>query len=176
MHYSTTIILAAVAYVGAEKVYNTAPGKTLARRQQFCGTDVTLTNWYCDNSISECCSGTFIFSCMPLGAQCCTTGYWCPSTQDCLLDTSTGLQMCITTDGDEVDATGDTGSSSTGDDGGNGDTPDDPDTDGGEEDGSDNSNSDDTDGSSVPVPDAAAVNGLSLGSLVAVAGAAIVLL
>jgi hypothetical protein len=39
MHYSTNIILAAVAYVGAEKVYNTAPGKTLARRQQFCGTD-----------------------------------------------------------------------------------------------------------------------------------------
>lgn len=50
-------------------------------------------DWFCDNTL--CCVGTTgAWTCMPNNAQCCATGYFCPTGYDCYVSTSTGQQYC----------------------------------------------------------------------------------
>jgi hypothetical protein len=50
-------------------------------------------NWFCENTL--CCVGTTgAWTCMPNNAQCCATGYFCPTGYDCYVSTSTGQQYC----------------------------------------------------------------------------------
>lgn len=58
---------------------------------------------------------------MPSGYSCCTTGFYCKPDETCLLDTSTGVQNCISNDADATRAAdssdaGETGSKHKSDD------------------------------------------------------------
>ncbi|KAH7325654.1 hypothetical protein B0I35DRAFT_116176 [Stachybotrys elegans] len=164
----------AVAVDTSTRQHNPAEVRSLTERQEFCGTDILGFNWFCNNAIAACCSGTDILGCMPLGANCCSTGYWCPSTQDCYIDTTTFIQYCVTTDGDESQASsGDTDLTNGRNDGNdNGDDGDDDEesTTSDEDDSNDNSSN-----GSGNQPSSATARSVSLSAIVAVAAAALTL-
>lgn len=51
---------------------------------------------------------------MPAGYKCCDTGFYCEKDEECVLDTGTGLQYCVSSDPDSADATRTASSDSTG--------------------------------------------------------------